>query len=326
MPKRCLLVLLLCASLWGQDPLLLILHKGASSLGFYTPEGKLLTAVEVGRHPHEMVLSADGRYVYITDNGTMRIEQAGKGGNTVSIVGLAARKKVGEISLGEFRRPHGIDLDRRAGTLVVTTELPDKLLLVDPARRTVVKTFDTRGVTSHMVKLSLDGRWAYVSNSTSNNVAAVNLSSGEVKLIPTAARPEGSALSKDGRRLYVADREGRRITVIDTEKNEAAAEIASGHGPVRIALTPDGKRLVYALMHDEAVEFADPAALKVTGRVKLGGRPVSLSISADGKRAYASAQDQDTVYVISIPDGKILRTIKTAAGAGPDPVLEIPAQ
>jgi len=326
MAKRVILCLLLSLSLWAEGSLLLVLHKGGSSLGFYTPEGRLLASVPVGRHPHEMVLSADGRLVYVTDNGTMRIEDAGKGGNTVSVVDIAARKKIGEISLGEFRRPHGIDLDRRTGRLFVSCELPDRLLMLDSARRAVLETFDTKGKTSHMVALGQDARWAYVSNSGSSQVAAVELATGNVKLIPTAARPEGSVLSKDGRKLYVAGREGRKITVVDTARNEVEAEIASGNGPVRIGLTPDGKTLAYALMHDHAVEFADPAARKVIGSVKLAGPPVSLSISPDGKRAYASVQEQDTVCVVSIPDRKVVRTFRTAAGAAPDPVLEIPAR
>ena len=40
-----------------------------------------------------MVYSADRRFLYITDNGIMRIEQAGKGGNTLSIVDVAKRQQ-----------------------------------------------------------------------------------------------------------------------------------------------------------------------------------------------------------------------------------------
>ena len=310
-------------SLCAQNSLLLISHKGTSALGFYTPEGKLLSAVPVGQHPHEFVISADDRYAYTTDNGTMRIEQAGTGGNTVSIVDLAARKKAGEISLGEYRRPHGIDLDRATGRLAVTTELPDQLLIVDPVKRTVVRKYETKGKTSHMVTLGRQAKWAYVSNSSSAGVAAIELTTGQVRLIPTGERPEGSVLSKDGRELYVANREGASVTVIDTAKQAAVGQIKTGRGPVRIARTPDGRELIYAAMHDRRVEFADPASRKVTGQVALGGNPVSLTLSPDGKLAFASAEEIDTVYVISVAERKIVREIKTPPGAHPDPVAQI---
>jgi DNA-binding beta-propeller fold protein YncE len=157
---RTVAIAALACCLWSASPTLLILLKGANALGFYTPEGKLLATVPVGQHPHEMILSKDGKRLYTTDNGTMRIEHAGYGGNTVSIVDVASRKKAGEISLGKFHRPHGIDLDASTGRIAVTTELPDQLLLLDPEKRTVVRTYDTRGKTSHMVTLGPGGKWA----------------------------------------------------------------------------------------------------------------------------------------------------------------------
>jgi DNA-binding beta-propeller fold protein YncE len=305
----------------GQSPLLLILQKAESSLGFYTSEGKHLTSVPVGKHPHEFVISTDGRYAYTTDNGTMLLEQAGQGGNTVSIVDLVERKKVGEISTGNFRRPHGIDLDRKTGRLAISCELPDRLLIVDPAERRIVRDYDTQGKTSHMVTLGPSAEWAFVSNSSSNNVAAIHLQTGKAKLIPTPRRPEGSTLSKDGSTLYVATREG--ISIIDTGKQVELGRIPTGKGPNRIGLSPNERHLVYSLTDENKVEIADPKARKVLGQVALAGRPVSLSISRDGQYAFASAQDDDTVYVISIAERKIARTIKTAKGAGPDPVQEV---
>ncbi len=326
MSRLAAILLLVSLSLPGQQAVLLVLHKAHSSLGFYTPEGKLLTVVPVGLHPHEMILSPDGRLLYITDNGTMRIEQAGAGNNTVSIVDVVARKKVGEISLGKYRRPHGIDLDRKSGLLAVSTEYPDALLTVDPARRAVVKVYDTKGKTSHMVKFGPGAQRAFVSNSTSNDVASITLATGEVTSLPVGERPEGSVLSRDGRELYVCCREGHKINVIDTAKQAVVGEIATGRGPARMGLTPDGKRLVCALTYGESVEIADPAARKVLSRVKLTGRLVSLGISPDGQRAFASAEELDTVYVVSIPEAKLIRSFKTPAGYAPDPVLEIPAR
>lgn len=314
-----ILSLFLCFSLQSAE--ILILHKGGSSLGFYTPEGKHITSVPVGLHPHEMVLSADRRYLYCTDNGTMAIEEAGTGGNTVSIVDLSARKKIGAISLGKYHRPHGIDLDPRTGLIYVTTELPDQLLAVDPKARKIVKTYDTKGKTAHMVKLGPKGERAYVSNSSSSTVAAISLGASEVKLIPTGERPEGPALSPDGKFLYVVNREAAQITVIDTATQTVAGAIRTGNGPVRVAVTPDGGTVVYALIHDKAVGFADARTRKEIATVPLVGNPVSLSLSPDGGLAFASAQDIDTTYVLSVKDRKIVSEIKTAEGARPDPVI-----
>lgn len=326
MRRFALLVLFLIPCARAEEPALLVLHKGASSLGFYTGEGRHLKDVPVGKHPHEMVISPDGRLAYITDNGTMRIEQAGTGGNTVSIVDLVARRKIGEISLGRFRRPHGIALNPKSGLLAVTTELPDQLLLIDIEKRAIAKTFDPKGKTAHMVAWDSEGRWAYISNSNSANVSAIEVGTGRLKRIPTRERPEGSALSPDGRRLYVVNREAERISVIDTVRQELLREIRTGKGPVRIAVTPDGRQLVYALMHESKVEFADAASGRILGQVTMEGEPVSLNLSTDGELAFASAQDIDTVYLISVRERKIVHKFRTAPGARPDPVLKFPTR
>ncbi|HYO84188.1 MAG TPA: beta-propeller fold lactonase family protein, partial [Bryobacteraceae bacterium] len=270
MMRRFAFAAILACALSGAAPgVYLVLQKGASSLAWYTPEGKLMHSVPVGQHPHEMVLSRDRKLLYTTDNGTMKIEHAGTGGNTVSVIDVAGRKRVAQISTGEFRRPHGIDIDKATGRIAVSTELPDKLLIIDPAKRAVVKTYDTKGKTSHMVTFGHRAEYAYVSNSSSGNVAAVRLSDGEVKLIPTGTRPEDSVLSPDGRHLYVCNRESANISVIDTAQNAVVGQIATGKGPVRLEVSPDGKTLVYALMHDKQVGFADTASRKQTGTVSV---------------------------------------------------------
>jgi YVTN family beta-propeller protein len=314
------------ATLIAQSAVYLVLQKGANSLAYYGSDGKLQSTVQVGQHPHEMVLSADGRYLYTTDNGTMRIENAGTGGNSISVIDVNARRKFADITLGEYHRPHGIDLDPATGHIAVTTELPDQLLIVDPVNRSVLKHFATKGKTSHMVTLGPGAKWAYVSNSGSSNISAINLATGQVKLIPTGNRPEGSVLSRDGKELYVCNREAGSLTVIDTARQSAIANIPTGKGPVRIAITPDGSTLVYALMHDKKIAFANPRTRRQTDYLVVPQTPVSLKLSPDGTHAFASAEESDAVYIISIPQKRIIQEIHTAQGAAPDPVLQISAK
>jgi YVTN family beta-propeller protein len=320
--KQIVLATLLISPLFAGDTVYLALLKGSNALVYLAPDGKVLTTVPVGQHPHEMAFSPDRKLLYTTDNGTMRIENPGAGGNSLSIIDVAARKKIGDIPLGGHHRPHGIDVDPKTGLLAVTTEAPDKLLIVDPVKRSVLKHFDTKGKTSHMVTFGPGAKWAYVSNSTSGTVSAINVDSGEVKLIRTGERPEGSVLSKDGKELYVVNRESNNITVIDTARNQAIANIPAGKGPVRIASTPDGSTLVYALMHEKKLAFASPKQRRQTDYVIVPGQLVSCHVSQDGKLAFASAEEDDTIFVISIPAKKIVGKIRVPQGSGPDPMLD----
>lgn len=315
---------LLCVSACAADSTMLVVHKGDSSLGFYDMDGNLKDRVKLNQHPHEMVLSADKRFAYITENGTMRIENPGTGGNSVAIVDLKARKKVGSISTGTFRRPHGIAIDDKTGRLLVTAEAPDQVLLIDPAARRILKTYPSSGRTTHMVSFAIDGLRAFASNSGSGTVSAVRLRDGSTDIIETGSRPEGSVVSEEGDEMFVCNRESNTISVIEVFQRYVAAQIKTGDGPVRIALTPDGLTLVYALMREGAVGFADVITRTEIARVKVEGQPVSLNLSSDGTLAYAASEEIDMVHVVDVKTRTLVKSIKLTKGFGPDPVMSIP--
>jgi YVTN family beta-propeller protein len=318
---------LLCAlpalPTYAQKPALAIVEKIAGAVGFYTPDGKRIGGAQVGKHPHEIVISQDKKRLYVSDNGILWMTEAGEGGNTISVLDPVTMKKTGVIDLGKYRRPHGMDLHPKTGRLAVTIENPDGLLLVDPAAGKVLRMYDVKGNDPHMVLFGRDGEWAYVSNTASNTLAAVHLSSGKVELIPTDARPQGGVLSPDGKLIYLTNSDGNSISIIDTERKTRIGTIQTGKGPGRIALTRDGIGLIYNLQPGEAVGFADLATRKQTGMIPLGGRPLSLTVSHDGLLAYAGVQDQDKVFVIGVPERKIVRILQTPKGSGPDPALPL---
>lgn len=304
----------------GSEPVLVVGEKVSNTVGFYTLDGRRLGETEAGKHPHEIVLSPGGDYAYVSDNGILWMTDAGEGGNTISIIDVGRRRRTGVIDLGNYRRPHGMDIDPRSGRMVVTIENPAGLLLVDPRERKVLRYYDVKGESPHMVRFGADGKYAYVSNTGSATLAAVELETGAVTLIPVGARPQGAVLSRDGKLLYLTNSEGNSISIIDTAKHEQIGTIATGKGPARIGLTPDGKTLVYNLQNGNAVGFADVAAARQAATVDLAGPPLSLQLSSDGRTAYSGVQSLDKIYVVSVPDRKIIRVIEGKKGSGPDAV------
>lgn len=296
---------------------LLVLHKGDSSLGFYTPEGRLIKRVALKPHPHEMTMSRDRRWLYITENGTMRIENIAAGGNSMAIVDLKKRKVAKHVDTGKFRRPHGI---ADYGEVLVTTEAPDQLLRIRDGK--IVDTYETKGRISHMVATDPEGTFAYVSNSGSGTVSRIDLSSKAVELIETGKRPEGSAYSRS-ELVFVCNRESAKISVIDARTGKLAGEIATGKGPVRVAVTPDRSTLVYALIHDRAIGFADVKTRREIATIPVEGMPVSLHLSPDGRTAFAASEEADTVHIVDVAARKLIRSFKTPKGYAPDPVMEL---
>ncbi len=174
----------------------------------------------------------------MTDNGVMQIEKAGAGGNKISIIDLESRDRIGEVDLGKWHRPQGIDLCQD-GTLLVTSENPDQLLLVDVEERQVEKEYPTGGQTPHIVRCSPDCTTAYVSNARSRTVAEIDLATSSREMLKTGDLPGGSVLNTGGSRLYVGHRDGNKIVVIDTTDWAVLGEIATPVGLVRCGLTGD---------------------------------------------------------------------------------------
>ena len=106
-----------------------------AALRAYDPaSGRALWSVPAGPKPHEFALSRDGRFAFVTNYGVDSFTETGPGANTITVIDLAQRERIGEIDLGDSRRPHGIEV-AASGRLYVTADHPPRLLVIDPARR-----------------------------------------------------------------------------------------------------------------------------------------------------------------------------------------------
>jgi YVTN family beta-propeller protein len=321
------ILLLSCAfalSASGQTAAFVVGEKAAGSIGFYDAEFHRIGDAKVGTHPHEIVLTPDRKTLYVADNGVMWMTETTPGDNTVSIVDVPSMKRTATIDLGEFRRPHGITYDASSNRVYVTTEKPSKLLVLDPKSLKVIRTYDVKGQAPHIVKLDQERQWAYVSNTDTGNLSAIKLSTGDVLSMPSGERPQGQAMSPDGRTIFVANSGGNSISIFDLAQKKNVGRITtSGKAPVRLVVSNDGKTLIYALQEGRSVGFADIATRKELVEIPLGGRPVSMSLSLDGKLAYCSVQEEDEINIISVADRKVIRVVHTPKGTGPDPVVPL---
>jgi len=296
--------------------LLTVVEKGKSSVGFYTPEGKRIAGAKVDTFPHEMRFSSDRKYAYVTNNGSLRYTDTVEGGETVSVINLQTLQTEEPIRLHPYRRPHGIDLDPESGLLAVGVENPDRVLLVDPKKRKILKEFDNHGKTPHMVRLSKGARWIYASNVQSASVTGIHTGTGEFFSIPVGFKPQEAELSPDERILYVGC--DQYIAVIDLTTREEVAQIPNGSN--RMELIKNGEILVFASTKF-GVGFADARSYQMIHHIDLPYKPYSLHVSDDEKLAFVSAEEQDIVYTVDVERMEILDQFRTPEGTRPDPVM-----
>lgn len=305
---------------------ILIGHKWDDSAGFYDlATGKAEKVVPVGRRPHESALSHDGRRAYFTLYGIDLYTETTEGGRAVAVVDVPRRVKLGEIDLGKYRRPHGIEIGERTGRLYVTCDHPAALLVIDAEKSAVLDAIELSNPKSlcHMVAVARDEQTAYVANCGTADIAVVDLASKrETARIAVGGVPMGMALARDGRKLCATTRTTNGVAVVDTHtaKVERILEIAGQ--PVRAALAPDGVTLLVTLIESGEVAVVDVRRGTVERRIPVGRRVEGLAIDQEGKFGYASAQADDKVVKFSLADGKVISEIRTSPR--PDPLILLP--
>jgi DNA-binding beta-propeller fold protein YncE len=333
--------LLLAAAWFATAPVaaetLLVVRKSDDALDFVDPgSGLRLASVALGRAPHEVSVSPDGKRAAVTNYGTR--EQPG---STLSIVDLEQPREVRRIDLAPHTRPHGVAWFA-ADRIAVTTEGSSRLLVVEPDSGRIVTAIETAQDVSHMVAVSADASRAYVTNIGSGTATALDLVAGR-KLgdIATGAGSEALALTPDGRQLWVAARADGRVAIVDTTSLEVIARLPLPGIPIRIAMTPDGRTaLVTCAGSSELVAFdvasreerarrkvdvplAAGAAERPFAQIARGSAlPVGLLVSGDGRSAYVAATMGDRVVQYDAVTLEPVRSIEV--GGEPDGLAVTP--
>jgi len=301
--------------------------KWSDCVAFYdATTGREQQSVPIGHRPHEMALSRDSSLAFVTLYGTDFYYDDAEGGRAVAILDVANRRKVGEIELGRYRRPHGIEVGHRTGRLYVTCDRPAALLILDPERRSVEAAIALANPQAlpHMVAVSRDERAAYVANCGDATVSVIDLEARkEIKTVSIGGVPMGMALTADGQRLFATNRTADGVAVIDTAAAKVTRIIEIRGQPVRAHLTPDERQLLVTLIDTGELAVVDVRELAVTRRLPIGRRVEGMLIDSEGRFGYASAQADNKVVKFSLHDWQTVLEIKTAER--PDPLLLVPS-
>ena len=131
-------------------------------------------------------------------------------------------------------------------------------------------------------------------------VAVIDLATFAVReRWPTEEHPNEMVLTKDGRRLFVANANRNTVTALDTTTGRASETLLAelqpgapaGNTPNSVALSPDGKRLFVANANINTLAVFDveePGRARSLGFIPTGWYPTSVRVSPDGKRLFVA--------------------------------------
>lgn len=297
------------------------------------------TNLPVGNHPHEVVVTPNGRYALVSNYGDL---SGKKPGSTLTSIDIHNKTLIETIALPDHSRPHGLAFisDHLA---LVTAQGIQSLLVVqfddEFKHGKVVNTITLPCSGAHMVTISKDCRHAYV-GCFSGYICQIDISNPvssqcDIREIKVGDNVAGVALSQDEKLVFGANMSMKNsmIAVVNTADMTLVKNIKTRLGPTRIQLFDEGKSALIIDSIAGKAEILDIATLTITrgfnttnthshqtGRF-CGGFfgalpvPVNAVIKSDNT-AYMTNLYAGNVTHIDLQNGKVLETF--SADVSPD--------
>ncbi len=291
---------------------LVVLNKEDATLVLVDPKsGEVSGKTPTGEGPHEVEVSADGRFAFVSNYGSRTP------GSSLSVIDLAAAKELHRVDLAPMQRPHGLAI--QGGKLWFTAEANKLVGRYDPATNRVDGLLGTGQTGTHMVMFSKDGRTMVTANIGGDSVSVWTPDgpNWNQTVVPVGKGPEGMDFTPDGRQLWAAHSRDGGVSIIDIATRKVLATFDAGtKRSNRIKLTEDGRlALVSDLSGDELV-IIEVASRKVLKRVAIGKAPEGILMEPGGARAYVALAGQGEIAVFDLKTLEVTRRFPT--GKGPD--------
>jgi YVTN family beta-propeller protein len=302
-----------CLPALGLSAQLLVLNKAEATLSFVDPaSGKTSTMISTGDGPHEIELSSDSQWAFVSNYGSSTP------GNTLSVIDVKARKEHKRVDLGELRRPHGLTFSD--GDLYFTAEESRRIGRYDLNAQRVDWTFETDQDRTHMILASRDRAKLFTTNMGSDSVSIIERDAGDKwrqTQVAVGAGPEGLDQSPDGRELWVAHSRDGGISIIDVPSSKVTHTFDAGtKRSNRLKFTADGQFVLVSDLSGGELVIIDARKRAVRSRVKLGRSPTGILVDPAGGRAYVACSGENHIAVVDLKSLSVARTIGT--GASPD--------
>jgi YVTN family beta-propeller protein len=304
---------------------LLVLAKSDDTLAIVDPSSlKVIARIPVGKDPHEVIASTDGKTAYVSNYGFGAY-------NTLAVVDLVAQKALPSVNLGALRGPHGLTFV--GGKVWFTAEAAEAIGSYDPATKSVDWILGTGQNRTHMIYVSPDMKLIVTTNVSSGTVSMIEKAIGGP---PGQGRPtgapggdwnetvvrvgngsEGFDVSPDGTEVWVANAGDGTVSIIDVASKQVTQTLAADVGGAnRLKLTPNGKLVLISSLRGSDVTVIDSTTREIVKRIAVGHGAAGIVMQPDGARAFVACSPDGYVAVIDLQSMKVVGRIE--AGHDPD--------
>lgn len=197
-------------------------------------DGQVLAQIDVGVEPEGMAVSPDGKWAVNTSETT----------NMLHWIDTATNELVDNTLVDQ--RPRHVEFTKDSKILWASSEIGGTVSVVDVESRQIVKKLDFKIKGIHPdkvqpvgIKLTSDGKYAFVALGPANHIAVVDAKTYEVlDYLLVGKRVWHMALNADESRLLTTNGVSGDVSVIDVAGLKVTKSVKVGRYPWGVVITP----------------------------------------------------------------------------------------
>src|SRR5262245_8470979 len=198
---------------------------------------KALARLPTGINPHDIAVSADGRYAYVAVMGTSQDP-----GHSVTVIDLRRQVVKTTIELTPYNRCHDLRVSRNGARLWATCAPSKAVIEIDNISGRVMRDWKLDQDGAWMLVVTPDESKIYTANLEGKSVSVIDRRANTVRTLPFESSQIGIDVAPNGREVWVHHTEKRELSIIDVATDKVVATLPSGgQGFGRLKFTPDGK-------------------------------------------------------------------------------------
>ncbi len=294
--------------------LFMVVSKGLPGISLYKGnDEKPFCRAVVEKSPHEAAFSPDGQMAYLPVYGSSSVGLAGTDEHLLHFIRTSDCKDTGVLDTEENKRPHGIAVGK-SGTIYLTSEVVQSVLLIDPKQRRIIGKIPTGSPYSHMIAVTKDEKKIFVSNVQSKTVSVLDISSRKLeKTISTGSEDQRMTLSPDGRWFVTNLGPEHKIAFYRTSDYQLDFAVEVNGGPFVAKFSHDG-RYLYDAGNRSGEMLAwkvDVNSRKVVATVENLGKGIgSLVVNPFDGQVFVSAATPSQISIIDPKTWKVMKTMQ----------------
>ena len=289
--------LALAASSGAQADSVLVLNSEDASYSILSRGQRAeMQRLPVGREPHHLMLTPDGKEVLIGSTATNELlvldaktgERRGVQRNIIDPYQLGFSPDGKWFVTVAYRLDH-VDIYRADGF-----KLAGRIFL--------------DGLPSHMA-FDPDSKTVFVSLQQTGRLAAFDLATQALKWNVEVGKAPAGLIMPDAKRVFVALTGEDGIVVVDPKDGAVTGKLKTGRAAHNFFPRGDGRHWFLSNRVEGTVSLIDVQDMRVVGSIRVPGGPDCMDITPDGKELWVTQRFLRRVAVVDLEQMKVVASI-----------------